>query len=103
METTAWQGRVIGFQPRIRLWQSFNERGHSYLGYCLVLEGVIGGERREFSVGTSKAVQAKHAFRGGDEVSGQGVAAQYTPDVKRPLCGGPARHESLWLGICSAV
>jgi hypothetical protein len=74
MEKIDWQGRVESVQPRIRLWRSFDERGHSYLGYCLALEGVIGGETREFSVGIGKATQAKHGFRVDDEVSGQGVA-----------------------------
>ena len=54
--------------------RSFDERGHSYLGYSLVLEGVIGGEEREFSVGIGKAAQDKHAFRVSDEVSGRGIA-----------------------------
>lgn len=63
----------MSVQPRIRLTRSFDERGHSYLGYSLILEGVIDGEGREFSVGIGKAAQAKHAFRVGDEASGQGV------------------------------
>ncbi len=63
----------MSVQPRIRLTRSFDERGHSYLGYSLILEGVIDGEGREFSVGIGKAAQAKHAFRVGDETSGQGV------------------------------
>lgn len=73
MEKVDWQGRVVSIQPRIRLTRSFDERGHSYLGYSLVLDGVIAGERREFSVGIGKAAQGKHAFRVGDEVSGRGV------------------------------
>ncbi|MGD2178756.1 MAG: hypothetical protein PVG71_13150, partial [Anaerolineae bacterium] len=73
MEKIDWQGRVVSVQPRIRLWRSFDERGHRYLGYSLVLEGVIAGETREFSVGLGKVTQAKHAFRVGDEASGQGV------------------------------
>ena len=54
-----WQGRVISVQPRIRLLRSFNERSHSYLGYVLQIDGVIGG----------KAVYAKHGFRNGVQVS----------------------------------
>jgi hypothetical protein len=73
MEKIDWQGRVVAVQPRIRLTRSFDERGHSYLGYCLFLEGVVGGEGREFSVGIGKVAQAKQAFRVGDEASGQGV------------------------------
>ena len=68
-----WSGRIISVQPRIRLTRSFDERGHSYLGYCLVAEGVIGDESREFSIGIGKAAQQKHQFQVGDEVSGESV------------------------------
>lgn len=73
MEKVEWRGRVISIQPRIRLTRSFDERGHSYLGYNLLLEGVVGEESREFSVGIGKVAQSKHALRVGDEVSGAGV------------------------------
>jgi len=73
MEKVSWSGRIISVQPRIRLNRSFDERGHSYLGYCLVIEGLIDGETRQFSVGIGKAAQAKHQFQVGDEVSGQSV------------------------------
>ena len=73
MEKVDWRGRVVSIQPRIRMVRSFDERGHSYLGYSLILEGVIGGEEREFTVGIGKAMQAKFRLRVGDEVSGRGV------------------------------
>ena len=66
----AWQGRVLSVQPRIRLLRSFDERSHSYLGYVLQIDGVIGDEERMFTVGIGKAAQAKHAFRSGNHVSG---------------------------------
>ena len=66
----AWQGRVVSVQPRIRLWRSFDERSHSYLGYVLRIDGVIGNEERMFTVGVGKSVQTKHAFRYGDQVAG---------------------------------
>ena len=53
--------------------RSFDERGHSYSGYSLILEGVTGREKREFAVGIGKATQAKFRLRVRDEVSGQGV------------------------------
>ncbi|MGA8031311.1 MAG: hypothetical protein WCB48_02870 [Casimicrobiaceae bacterium] len=34
----AWNGRVLGVQPRIDLMRSFDERPHSHLGYLLVLD-----------------------------------------------------------------
>jgi len=74
VERIDWQGLAVSVQPRIRLTRSFDERFHSYLGYSLVLEGVIGGEKREFSVGIGKVAQDRHAFRVGDEVRGRGIA-----------------------------
>ncbi len=74
MDKIDWRGWVVWVQPRIRLTRSFDERYHSYLGYSLILEGMIDGETREFSVGIGKSAQATHAFRVGDEVSGRGVA-----------------------------
>jgi hypothetical protein len=68
-----WTGRVVSVQPRIRLTRSFDERSHSYLGYCLVIDGIIGSEEAEFSVGIGQAAQAKHQFRVGDEVSGEAL------------------------------
>ena len=73
MEKVDWRGRVISIQPRIRMVRSFDERGHSYLGYSLIIEGVIGGEEREFTVGIGKATQAKFRLRVGDELMGRGV------------------------------
>ena len=69
-----WRGTLLAVQPRIRLTRSFDERSHSYLGYVLFLRGAVGGEARESSVGLGKSAQAKHAFRAGDEVSGEAVA-----------------------------
>ena len=65
-----WEGQVVAVQPRIRLLRSFDQRSHSYLGYALRAEGLIGGEKREFLVGIGKGAQAKHCFRIGDTVSG---------------------------------
>ena len=73
MDKIEWRGRVVSVQPRIRLTRSFDERYHTYLGYSLILVGVIDGEKREFSVGIGKAAQAKHAFAVADEASGRGI------------------------------
>jgi len=67
----AWQGTLVSVQPRIRLTRSFDERSHSYLGYALRVQGIIGDEEREFLVGIGKGAQAKHQFRVGDVVSGK--------------------------------
>ena len=66
-----WQGTLISIQPRIRLTRSFDQRSHSYLGYTLRVQGVIGDDDREFTVGIGKAAQMKHQFRAGDVVSGK--------------------------------
>jgi hypothetical protein len=69
----SWRGTLLAVQPRIRLTRSFDQRNHSYLGYVLFLRGTVAGEAREFSVGIGKSAQAKHAFRAGDEVSGEAL------------------------------
>ena len=69
----AWQGRIVSVQPRIRLTRSFDQRSHTYQGYNLRLDGTIGGEQREFTVAVGKGAHAKHAFKVGDEVSGEAV------------------------------
>jgi hypothetical protein len=73
MEKVSWSGRVVSVQPRIRLLRSFDERGHSYLGYCLIVDGTIGNESREFSVGIGKVAQQKHQFQVGDKAGGNSV------------------------------
>ena len=79
MKRVPWSGRVISIQPRIRLTRSFDERAHSYLGYCLVIEGTIGTEVRVFSIGIGKATQRKHQCRIGDNASGESVLV---PDAR---------------------
>ncbi|MBM4431166.1 MAG: hypothetical protein FJ026_12590 [Chloroflexi bacterium] len=73
MEKTRWSGRVISVQPRIRLTRSFDQRSHSYLGYCLIVDGMIGDQARQFSIGVGEAAQRKHQFQVGDEVCGLSV------------------------------
>jgi len=73
MDKVRWTGRIISVQPRIGLTRSFDQRYHSYSGYCLFLNGIAGDEEREFSVGIGKAAQVKHQFQVGDELSGEAV------------------------------
>jgi len=72
-EKTPWSGQVVSVQPRIRLTRSFDERYHSYLGYRLLIDGLIGGEAREFSIGVGKAAHQKHQFQVGDELCGESL------------------------------
>jgi hypothetical protein len=94
----AWQGTLVGIQPRIRLTRSFDERSHTYLGYALRLDGAIGDRRGEFLVGIGSGTQAKHRFRAGDVIQGESDpvpdprGAAVTPS---PLGGGPTRAASL--------
>ncbi len=67
----SWHGKLSSVQARIRLLRSFDQRSHSYLGYVLGVDGMIGNAEREFLVGIGKGAQAKHEFRVGDVVSGQ--------------------------------
>ena len=83
MEKVTWSGRVMSVQPRIRLTRSFDQRSHSYLGYCLFVEGVVGGERRAFSVGIGKATYRKHEFQVGDHASG--AAHPVADERKEPV------------------
>jgi hypothetical protein len=68
-----WEGRLIAVQPRVRLFRSFDEMSHGYLGFALRIEGKIGIADTEFLVGIGKAAQAKHEFRAGDVVSGSSL------------------------------
>ena len=83
MDKVSWIGTVVSVQPRIRLSRSFDERYHSYLGYCLLVDGLLDGEVREFSVGVGKRAHEKHRFRVGDEVSG--AAAPVADERKEPV------------------
>ena len=73
MNKVRWTGQIVSLQPRIGLTRSFDERYHSYSGYCLFINGIIGDEERAFSVGIGKVAQAKHQFQVGDEASGEAV------------------------------
>lgn len=67
---TSWHGTIASIQPRIRLYRSFDERSHSYLGYSLEVDGLIGNEARSFTIGIGKGAQDRHRLQHGDVVSG---------------------------------
>ena len=68
-----WGGEVLAVQPRIRLLRSFDQRSHNYFGFVLRIAGRWAGQDGEFQVAVGKGAHAKHGFRIGDQVSGQGV------------------------------
>jgi hypothetical protein len=78
----AWSGILQGVQPRIDLGRSFDQRFHSYLGYLLMVDGHVGGERCMFKVRIGHAVQAKLELRARDRVSG---VAHPAPDLEREV------------------
>ncbi|MBE7480595.1 MAG: hypothetical protein HS104_11515 [Polyangiaceae bacterium] len=105
-----WAGTITGVQPRIRLTRSFDQSSHSYLGYVLRVDGTIGGEQREFVVAIGKAAQVKHAFRAGDQVSGESEpvedarteVAELYKTARLKLVNRPATDASSpppWLGV----
>jgi len=53
------------------------------LGYSLVLNGVVDGDERKFSIGIGKAAQIKNRFKVGDEVSGE--STPITDPRKEPV------------------
>ncbi|HHV16759.1 MAG TPA: hypothetical protein GXX58_09355 [Gelria sp.] len=69
----SFNGTIVSVQPRIRLVRSLDERSHNYLGYALVIRGVVDGVERKFSIGIGKATQKKHEFCVGDEITGECV------------------------------
>jgi len=73
MDKIAWSGLIISVQPRIRLTRSFDQRSHSYLGYCLFIAGIIGDDKCEFSIAVGKSAHEKHQFQVGDEVRGESL------------------------------
>lgn len=73
VDKISFKGTIISVQPRIRLIRSFDERSHNYLGYALLIRGIIDDVEREFSIGIGKAAQQTHQFCAGDEISGECV------------------------------
>jgi hypothetical protein len=66
-----WRGKLTSVQPRIRLTRSFDQVSHTYLGYALRVDGIIGDENLEFWIGVGKGAHAKHQFEVDLVVSGE--------------------------------
>jgi hypothetical protein len=104
-----WTGVLVSVQPRIRLSRSFDERAHSYLGFVLGVATELDAGA-EFVVAIGKAAQARHEFRRGDVVSGEGVpvaderlevADLYKASKLRVIARNalPASPGPPWLGV----
>lgn len=72
-EKILWSGVLTSVQPRIRLNRSFDQRNHAYQGYVLRVRGSVGGEEREFLVGTGKGAHTRHEVKVGDTLSGEAL------------------------------
>ena len=57
MEKLSFEGTISSVQPRIRLTRSFDQMSHQYLGYALVITGVIEDRQEEFSIGIGKKLR----------------------------------------------
>ena len=68
----AWSGMVTAVQPCIRVTRSFDQRSHTYLGYLLLIEGVVGGERGQFRIAIGSGAHRTHQFRVGDQIAEAG-------------------------------
>ncbi len=73
VEKILWSGVLTSVQPRIRLNRSFDQRSHTYQGYVLRVRGSVGGEEREFLVGTGKGAHTRHQVKVGDTLSGEAL------------------------------
>jgi hypothetical protein len=71
VEKLKFSGQVKSVQPRIRLARSFDQTHHAYLGFALLVEGLLDDEPSVIWIGIGKGAQAKHAVKVGDWISGQ--------------------------------
>lgn len=77
-DKVAWSGRLVSIQPRIRLTRSFDERYHSYLGYVLRIDGIIGDQAGEILVAVGKGAHERHRFSIGMKLSGVAIPVEDT-------------------------
>ena len=52
------------------MMRSFDERSHTYLGYVLLLKGMVEGDSRDFIIAVGKGAQNKHSFQFDDKIEG---------------------------------
>ena len=76
-----WRGTVTSVRPRIRLLRSFDQISHSYLGYTIRVDGMVGGVEGAFSVAIGRSAQEKHALKTGDYIQGM-CAPVENPDME---------------------
>ena len=90
--------------------RSYDERSHTYLGYVLLLNGIVEGVSQDFTVAIGKAAQEKHGFQAGDQIEGLAelvsderleIAKYYKASKLRILDPGPEINENPppWHGV----
>jgi len=72
VDKITFSGLIEAVQPRIRLTRSFDQSSHTYQGFVLRISGEVGGSQGSVVVALGEAAQAKHGFRAGDRVAGEG-------------------------------
>ncbi len=103
-----FRGRVGAVRPRVSATVRFGDRRHVYEGWVLIVEGEVDGAAGGFAVGVGVATMRKHAFRGGDQISGfgvvvapsrrRGVDLQRASGLARLVAGEEESGEPPWLG-----
>lgn len=69
-----FEGTVTAVKARIRLLRSFDQVSHAYLGYTLVMDGVVDGKPwNELKVAVGQKAHEKNHFRIGDRVTGEAL------------------------------
>jgi hypothetical protein len=64
-------------KARIRLLRSFDQKSHAYLGYTLIMDGVVDGKDWiDVRVGVGQKTHEKNRFRIGDRISGQALPVE---------------------------
>lgn len=72
-----FSGIITAVKARIRLLRSFDQVAHAYLGYTLVLDGVVDGkEWKDLRVAVGQKAHEKNRFRIGDRISGEALAIE---------------------------
>jgi len=100
----AFAGTITAVKARIRLWRSFDQISHSYLGYVLVLDGCLDGRPvGELRIAIGPKAHEKGQFRSGDRVEGMAVpvadaetewATHYKVSGLTLLARGPAEQDA---------
>lgn len=69
-----FEGTITAVKARIRLLRSFDQVAHAYLGYTLVMDGLVDDKQwKDLRVAVGQRAHEKNRFRIGDRISGEAV------------------------------